>query len=70
MKNVEIEVRDDAGVEQMIGFDFPLNAGSFNDLRLLIKEIFKEELNKLSSFLSDEVYVRVVNRKPKTIGSR
>ena len=59
MKNIVVEIRDDAGVEQMINFDFPSDSNSFNNVRLLIKEIFIEELTKLSSFLMEGVHVHV-----------
>jgi len=66
MENVKVEIRDAAGVEQMLNFDISNGSSYFGDLRLLIEEIFLEELHKLSSFLTDDLCVRVDLQQTKT----
>ena len=68
MKNITVEVFDDAGVEQTIKYDFPSGSNSMVKLELLIKDIFKDELEKVSSFLPDDVHVRVDLQQKKEAG--
>ena len=68
MKNITVEVFDDAGVEQTIKYDFPSGSNSMVKLELLIKDIFKDELEKVSSFLPDDVHVRVDLQQKKESG--
>ena len=68
MKNITVEVFDDAGVEQTIKYDFPSVSNSMVKLELLIKDVFKDELEKVSSFLPDDVHVRVDLQQKKEAG--